>query len=214
LKTTNPAFGYALLVCFFGLGFMIVYLWTRRYAATEFARAEIEAAEYLSAQAESGTLQPKLSSATDVRVVAGRTQALLEQAKTESDGRIAAREGKPLDPDDPWKGRFDDWPENKEKARKLSATVAPLKNRPDYYAVVLEVISTDPGKPLKDTVRFYLHPTFPNPIQSVTPVDGKAVLTLAAWGAFTVGVSTDNNSCLLELNLAALESAPIGFRRR
>lgn len=214
LKATNPAFGYAFLVCFFGLGFIISYLWTRRYASKEFVIADFEAAEYITAQAETGKLQSKLSSATDVRVVARRTQALLEQANTESGGKIPALKEKPLDPDDPWKGRFGGSPENKDEARKLSATVEQLKNRPDYYAVVLEVNSTNPEKPLRNTVRFYLHPTFPNPIQSVTPVNGKAVLTLAAWGAFTVGVSTDDNSCLLELNLAAIENAPLEFRSR
>jgi hypothetical protein len=50
---SNPAFGYALVVCSFGLRFMIVYLSTRRYASKEFARGDIGTAEYVAAQAES-----------------------------------------------------------------------------------------------------------------------------------------------------------------
>lgn len=53
---------------------------------------------------------------------------------------------------------------------------------------------------LQGTVRFFMHPTFPNvhPVVTVGP-SGVAELILGAWGAFTVGAVTDVGQTKLEL---------------
>lgn len=115
--------------------------------------------------------------------------------------------------DDPWKGAFGGRAE--ANARRLTATVTPLPHRPEWFSVELAVASTAPRKaPLTGTVRFFLHDTFSNP-QPVVPVqNGRAEISLLAWGAFTVGAVADDGSTRLELDLAELPGVPEPFRSR
>lgn len=118
--------------------------------------------------------------------------------------------------DDPWKGQFENEAVKRDKARELSAEVLTIQGTQKWFFVRLIVKSISPKhKPLKGEVIFFLHPTFPNHIRRV-PVgkNGVAELRLKAWGAFTVGVLTDDNKTKLELDLSELENAPMEFRSR
>jgi hypothetical protein len=107
-----------------------------------------------------------------------------------------------VDNNDSQKGKWGK--QSRSNNRLLSAKVTPL---PDgrLYRIELEVIATNPMKPLKDKVTFHLPPTFPNPEQKVEVVDGKASLRLIAYGSFTVGAEADNGGTKLELDLAEVE---------
>lgn len=114
--------------------------------------------------------------------------------------------------DDPWNGAFGKT--SKSNGRELRATVTDKKGIPDWYTINLSVISTDAAKPLSGRVQFFLHPTFKNDRPRVTVgANGRAELELTAWGAFTVGVLTEDG-VKLELDLAQLQSAPETFRGR
>jgi hypothetical protein len=61
-------------------------------------------------------------------------------------------------------------------------------------------------------VRFYLHPTFREPVADVRVQKGVASLDRVAWGAFTVGAEI--GATRLELDLASVGDTPIEFRTR
>lgn len=73
-------------------------------------------------------------------------------------------------------------------------------------------------KPLDSGVIFYLHDSFRPSVYTIKKdefIDGKAVDSyILAYGAFTVGVVTDNGEALLELDLSQQEEFPKTFRRR
>lgn len=102
----------------------------------------------------------------------------------------------------------------KSNDRLLSGRVSSLPGSPDYFQVQLQVVSTDPTKPLQGDVHFHLHETFVPPDRVVKARRGVATLELLAWGAFTVGVEADNKQTRLELDLKKLKSAPKLFRER
>ena len=59
---------------------------------------------------------------------------------------------------------------------------------------------------------FFLHPTFGRDPRAVSfGPDGRAILPLIAYGAFTVGVLLESGE-KLELNLAEVADAPPMFR--
>ena len=113
-------------------------------------------------------------------------------------------------PDDPQKGK---WGGHSIVAdKKLSATVVPLENSPDLFKVILTVESSDKNRFL-GKVTFYLHPTFINAVRTVESENGLAQLHLIAYGAFTVGIETEDGT-KLELDLAEDMSFPDVFRNR
>ena len=118
-------------------------------------------------------------------------------------------------PEDPQKGRFGGKPESNE--RKLSAVVT-ASAIPDYYNVILTVESTNLQKPLNTDVIFYIHDSFSPSIFTYKQEEfkeGKVIEDeILSYGAFTVGVITDNGKTLLELDLAENESFPKEFRER
>lgn len=113
-------------------------------------------------------------------------------------------------PDDPWKGVFGGPAAKVVNGWTLSATAEPLSS--DWFRVRIKCRKDTPSHG-SASVKFFLHPTFPRPIQEVQVDDkGGAELTLAAWGAFTVGVLTSDGT-KLELDLATID-APEVFRTR
>jgi hypothetical protein len=118
-------------------------------------------------------------------------------------------------PNDPQKSRFGGKAENNE--RKLIATVK-ASAVPGFYNVKLTVESTNMEKPLNTDVIFYIHDSFSPSIFTYRPdkfSEGKAVEDeILSYGAFTVGVVTDNGKTLLELDLADNENFPKEFRER
>lgn len=114
-----------------------------------------------------------------------------------------------VDPDDPQKGQWGG--KSRSDDRILSAQVRPLSD--DWFSVDLAVTS-ESGTPLEGDVEFHLHPTLLTPVVPVKVKDGRAALTLTAWGAFTVGVLADGGRTRLELDLAEDTSFPEVFRSR
>ncbi len=105
--------------------------------------------------------------------------------------------------DDPQKGRFDGKAESND--RKLSAKVSD-SSLLDYYKVELTVESTNPDNPLTTDVIYYIHDSFSPSVFTYKPIEfknGKAIEDeILSYGAFTVGVITDNGKTMLELDLA------------
>ena len=94
--------------------------------------------------------------------------------------------------------------------RELTASVRRLDSQ--WFEVNFEVLAS----PVPDTeVIFFLHNTFKNPTPSAGfGVGGVARLTVTAYGAFTVGALVDDGTTMLELDLAAIATAPPEFKNR
>ncbi len=117
-------------------------------------------------------------------------------------------------PDDPQKGRFGGQSEKNHRILKAGVTTT---GNPEYFQVRLQVEATDAGNPLATDVIFYLHDSFHPSVYLVTPPmfkEGKAIIDLLSYGAFTAGAATDNGNTLLELNLAEEKNLPVVFRER
>jgi hypothetical protein len=134
--------------------------------------------------------------------------------KTPDDMLTAAGIHPDTDPikNDPWKGRFDGLA--KFNGRHLSAKVEAIAGGKDWFLVRLLVQPTLTGKSLDAPVYFYLHSSFPKSRLVVIPQQSRAEIRLRAWGAFTVGVLTDDGATRLELDLAADPAFPPLFRSR
>lgn len=113
---------------------------------------------------------------------------------------------------DPWKGKFGGV--SAAGDRKLEATLSPIDGEAQLMAVHLRVTSSSPSNPLTGTVQFYLHPTFPQHVRTITVKDGSARLSVISYGAFTVGVHTDDGKIKLELDLSTLPDAQDPWRTR
>jgi hypothetical protein len=113
--------------------------------------------------------------------------------------------------DDRQKGRFGGSPVSND--RKLSAIVAD-KPKGMFYDFTLTVESTDKENPLTGEVIFYLHDSFTPNVITKPVIEGKAVYTGIAYGAFTVGAVADDGNTLLELDLAEDKNFPKEFRER
>jgi hypothetical protein len=102
---------------------------------------------------------------------------------------------------DPQKGRFGG--SAKSNGRQLLAEVHPTENE-NYFDIRLKVEPIENGESLTDEVLFFLHDSFSPSVIKVFPVDGKyaEIKSLIAYGAFTIGVVTDNGATMLELDLA------------
>jgi hypothetical protein len=105
-----------------------------------------------------------------------------------------------LKTDDPWKGRFGS--KAQANGRELSAELTRLTELGDTAAISLRVVSTDPLRPLTGTVQFFIHQSFGKYDPIVPVIEGKAVLNLTSWGAFTVGAVCDDGATKLELDLS------------
>jgi hypothetical protein len=147
--------------------------------------------------AEIGPVEPRRA----IEKLADDVKSLIRQE--------AKRAAPPTDPDDPQKGRWGGLAIS--NGRELTATVREVSDR--WFKIALEVHSTT-GPLLDGTVEFHLHPTFRNQVKTVEAVEGRAVLRLSAWGAFTVGAVADDGKTMLELDLSADPSYPSRFRLR
>ncbi|MEO9144172.1 MAG: YEATS-associated helix-containing protein [Ginsengibacter sp.] len=120
-----------------------------------------------------------------------------------------------INSDDPQKGRFGG--ESEKNGRKLSAKVS-KSAIPKFYSVELIVESTKENNPLITDVIFYLHDSFSPSVYTIKPdefTEGRAYDNeIISYGAFTVGVITDNGKTLLELDLAEDKKFPKEFRER
>lgn len=133
----------------------------------------------------------------DVETLATQLQKIRERTATNL-----------VDTDDPQKGQWGG--QKKANGRLLKAKVIQTKDE-DWYEIEIEVVATN-KQPLTGPVIFHLHPTFVPAIRSREADGKKAVLSLNAYGAFTVGVEADDGNTKLELDLAKLKTTPKGFR--
>jgi hypothetical protein len=100
---------------------------------------------------------------------------------------------------DPQKGQWGG--KDTRNGRRLSASVEPAGD--DLYEVVLTVEPVGNAPPIEGDVRFHLHDTFPRAVRTVKPVNGRARLSLVAWGAFTAGAEIKGEpDSVLELDLS------------
>jgi hypothetical protein len=133
------------------------------------------------------------------------SQAALESKKREANAL--------LHHDDPQKGRWGGKSES-NGLKIVVGEISHLKSDPAYYNVPVKVVSTDPkARPLKGKVRFHLHDTFSPEVEEVVATNDSAKLNLVAYGAFTVGVETEDGT-QLEIDLADEQAAPRKFRER
>jgi hypothetical protein len=200
----NYALGLAIMGFFGAAGFLMMYLWSRIYLLLDVARIQ----DKLDRDALTFSQLRKSGRVEGTRP----DRNLLEyEAKQAGDAMPKPVDIKPgADLKDPWKGVFGS---SRSSDRELGAIV---KNLPasDYCQVRLTVRSTAPSKPLQGEVTFFLHDTFPEPVQTVTATNGEAVLEIASWGAFTVGAVADGGDTKLELDLSTLSDAPAEWRNR
>lgn len=112
---------------------------------------------------------------------------------------------------DPNKGKFGEL--SARNGRVVKASVARTGD-PEFFAISIEVRSTDPARTLTGPVELHLHPTFHDEVRRVTASNGVAKLDIRAWGAFTLGVICDGGKTKLELDLAEDPEAPALFRSR
>ena len=119
---------------------------------------------------------------------------------------------RPVDPNDPEKGQ---WGGQSEGHGRHLTYVAHGGSREDGYLTLELVIEGLAGSPpLEGAVRFHLHPTFNRSTRVVLAKRNRASVTCNAYGAFTFGVSADEDATRLELDLALQPKLPQWFRRR
>lgn len=120
---------------------------------------------------------------------------------------------KPIfDPDDPNKGRFGGHSE--ANGRRLSVRKEGGSQERGYLSLKFKVEALPGAQPLEDPVTFVLHPSFGHRVFTTQPKNGSASIDCEAYGAFTIGVRTDNNRTQLEYDLAMDPGLPLWFRRQ
>jgi nucleoside phosphorylase len=192
----------------------------RQGASTDLAPAELQA-QLVSATKDEGLVVEATGEPLLFRVRSSE-----ETFETFRDDLVAQRDqgglrkaiqyvcrGTGEDADDPNEGKFGRSPRRGE--RLLWANVRNAGK--DWYAIELSVQSVNPAKPLKDgVVAFRLHPSFASGRKLEVPiVNGRASMTLGAWGSFTVGAEVRERGAKrateLELDLGNVPGVPRGF---
>ncbi len=113
-----------------------------------------------------------------------------------------------FDEDDPHRGRFGG--DSERDGFRLTAKVTTIDD--DWFDLELAV-QGDSHVPVRE-VEFHLHPTFEPSQVRVKGKGSVARYATTVWGAFTVGAIVLDTLTALELDLAALKSAPKAFRER
>ncbi|MCL9804437.1 hypothetical protein NAT51_02820 [Flavobacterium amniphilum] len=204
----------AIILYFAILGFMMVYTWTRlhfyRVLKLDLIKVinktkeelDVKATELHKAETESQNAKTELDAI--VTTFPDVTQTIKEnQIKIRDDEKSE---------NDPHKDKFGGLAER--AGRIVSATVRETSYDKELFVVDIEVTSTNPDNPLTGEVTFFLHPSFPSEVETIKVIDGKAVNKLISYGAFTVGVETDNGTIQLELDLSQIPDVPKLFKER
>lgn len=107
--------------------------------------------------------------------------------------------------DDPQKGRFGS--ESSRDGFTLSASFRNVTR--NFVEIVLEVVApSGAGMDNLECVQFYLHNSFDPDVVPALFKDGRAELTLIAYGGFTVGAWVACRQVALELDLSKIRGAP------
>jgi hypothetical protein len=136
---------------------------------------------------------------------------VLRRLVRESESLMAA--GRNRNPEDP---NHNTWGGHSTMGRfTLSAQVNPWDGVNQLFKVTIQVEDIEEAT---GACVVALHSTFKSPIKPLVMENGKAELSVIAYGAFTVGalvmVSGVDDPVMLELDLSDLESAPPEFRER
>ncbi|WP_262047935.1 FRG domain-containing protein [Bradyrhizobium sp. Bra78] len=116
-----------------------------------------------------------------------------------------------INPRDPQKGQWGG--KSADRGWGVSAKVA--ESETDWFRITLTVSAArGAGKVLSGDVVFHLHDSFAKSVRTEPARNGKAVLQLWAYGAFTVGILIKQDGTMLEIDLAELKGAPKVFRER
>lgn len=149
--------------------------------------------------------------------------AVLETAPVKASNRKTTKTAEPeapprpgasleiIDKDDENRGRFG----GKAKAGGFRLDAA-FKDGGEWVTVTLTVSADPTVTDLKpgEYAEFHLHSTFPTEVMRRPIRDGEASLVITCWGGFTVGVWIPSRKVELELNLAAIKTAPRIIRTR
>lgn len=206
VEEAHTSVGLAVVLFFLSMGFLYGYLMTRLYLQGAFSRAEGGLGQ-VQRDLEETTQKADAALATvaALRLPPGRQQEGTRggergtQRQPETD-ESEIEEFKKLWKSDPHKGFAQGLAEAND--RRLTATITPVRGVPGMHRVHLQVVPTQPTRPLREPVIFHLHPTFDLEQVVVEPdIDGTARYDLLSWGAFTVGAETDRGRTRLELDL-------------
>lgn len=215
--------GASLVSAYFIAGFVMSYMWTRRFFIIEMVARDDSVRQMMQAQerreqavregrVQAGAGAPEGVASDYSSIVA----AILEDGVRTATGKartVAQTLKAGADPEDPWRGVFEGSPTAHDTV--LTASVAPVSGQPGNFRVEVTVAGATPERQRElagQTVIFYLHPTFGKTVRAVTfGTDGRASLELYAYGAFTIGAVLGDGT-LLELNLANLPGAPDQFK--
>jgi hypothetical protein len=146
-------------------------------------------------------------SISDLPTITGKyaeVKSAREERPVETKTKKLLRKG---DPDDPQKrgGPAED------NGRILTAAVEPIGG--GWYLLTLRVQRLPGSAPLVGPVRFHLHPTFEQQVQSgQRQSDGSYLLELPTYGAFTVAATMKGPTTRLELDLSLDPNLPRQFR--
>lgn len=188
--------GLAMILFFMPIGFLYGYLMTRLYLQGALARAE------------GGEFWQRLTE-TSQKANAALSAAAALTARRDAQVRTA-EEAATLWNSDPHRGIAGG--RSEANGRKVTAEIRPITSTSPVNRVHLEVASTDPKKPLRDPVKFLLHPTFDEPeVTQLPDPDGIARLDILSEGVFTVGVEADQGATTLELDLARVPGGTAAF---
>ncbi len=218
-SNAGPVPGGAALASSSILGFIISYIWIRRYLPGELTAARQDMldrqkirrdGEEISTAERSGNYQEHPDKGRAVQELTKTFTARFGDALEEPYAFVQPEPNS----DDPWKGRFHtDAAVTSTVA--LNAIVTPIETNPDLFRIQISVDPTTATEPpAKRRGRLYLHPTFPKPIRDIVLDErGAFRIDLIAWGAFTVGLQLETGE-LHELDLSELPGAPLKFRQR
>jgi hypothetical protein len=195
--------GFPVLVLFV-FTLLVIYHHRKLYGPTDFANQE----DFLKLQEQLERSEKKVQILQEVSNVAVDLEPPTEKFERKKLRRTVKHS------DDPqkelWGGKRED------NFRKIAVgKISPLKSDPDYFNVPLKVTSTDPeNHPLDGVVKFHLHDTFDPDVEEVEVAHGTAKLNLVSYGAFTVGVETEDGT-KLEIDLSDDDiPAPRKFKER
>lgn len=219
--------GGSIIAAFAVGGFLIAYLWMRRWFILEMLDRDKQIthaeAAILKAKGEGRVATPPAGASSGQPATIGKgtnTVALAIAADAEGTGTGAAQAtAAKIKPgsanDDPWLGVFGGSAIAGDAC--ITAKVTDAADWPDWFEINLTVLGITPAAQAAlagQTALLYLHPTFgPKARRVGFGADGQARLQLFAWGAFTVGAILPDGRTL-ELNLAQLPGVSDVFRNR
>lgn len=211
--------GGVLLAAYFILGFLLAYLWSRRYLSAELAAGRGALID-IQKRAESNFVQ-EAAGAGAVQGAEAGTTSFIAKGLTRAGGAAADVPRRPFEeevtgghvPDDPWNGQFGG--HSSDGRVEVVATVERLQTQEGFFAVELIVrgLTTPERVRLRSTkARIYLHPTFSEHIrENKFGASGRIRIPLVCYEGFTIGVQLEDGR-LFELDLTELPNVPEDFR--